>query len=54
MSTGWKIYWIIIAATVTNYLIMILWSLPQVSEMAGGNVPNAMPEGEHSDSPGKI
>lgn len=35
MSKGWKIYWIIVAATVTNYLIMVLWSLPLVSKMAG-------------------
>jgi len=39
LSKGWKIYWIVVAATVTNYLIMILWSLPLVSEMAGGGVP---------------
>lgn len=48
MSTGWKVYWIIIAATVINYLIMILWSLPQVSEMAGGNVPFDMRPGGYS------
>ena len=39
MSKGWKIYWVVVAATVTNYLIMVLWSLPLVSEMAGGGVP---------------
>ncbi len=39
MSKGWKIYWVVVAATVTNYLMMILWSLPLVSEMAGGGVP---------------
>ncbi len=39
MSKGWKFYWAIAAATVTNYMIMILWSLPLVSEMAGGSVP---------------
>jgi hypothetical protein len=39
MSKGWKIYWVLVAATVTNYLVMVLWSLPQVSEMAGGGLP---------------
>ncbi|MFK7893439.1 MAG: hypothetical protein AB8B63_21665 [Granulosicoccus sp.] len=39
MSKGWKIYWVLVATTVTNYLIMVLWSLPLVSEMAGGGVP---------------
>lgn len=39
MSIGWKIYWAVVAAAVTNYLIMVLWSLPLVSEMAGGKVP---------------
>ena len=39
MTKGWKVYWIVVAATVANYLIMVLWSLPLVSEMAGGNVP---------------
>jgi len=39
MSKGWKIYWVFVAATVTNYLTMVLWSLPLVSEMAGGGVP---------------
>lgn len=48
MSTGWKIYWLIVAATVTNYLIMILWSLPQISEMAGGSVPFDMRPGGYS------
>ncbi len=39
MTKGWKVYWVVVAATVTNYLIMVLWSLPQVTEMAGGDVP---------------
>lgn len=39
MSKGWKIYWLVVAATVTNYLIMVLWSLPVVSGMAAGGVP---------------
>ena len=39
MSKGWKIYWVLVAATATNYLTMVLWSLPMASEMAGGGVP---------------
>ena len=39
MSKGWGFYWVLVAATVTNYLTMVLWSLPMVSEMAGGGVP---------------
>ena len=48
MSKGWKIYWVLVAATVTNYLIMVLWSLPLVSEMAGGGVPFDMRPGGYS------
>ena len=48
MSKGWKIYWIMVAATVTNYLMMILWSLPLVSEMAGGGVPFDMRVGGYT------
>ncbi len=48
MSKGWKIYWVVVAATVTNYLIMVLWSLPLVSEMAGGGVPFDMRPGGYS------
>ena len=47
-SQGWKIYWVVVAATVTNYLIMVLWSLPLVSEMAGGSVPFDMRPGGYS------
>ena len=39
MSKGWKIYWVLVATTVMNYLTMVLWSLPMVSKMAGGGVP---------------
>jgi hypothetical protein len=50
MSKGWKIYWVLVAATVTNYLVMVLWSLPLVSEMAGGDVPFDMrPDGYSFD-----
>jgi len=48
MSKGWKIYWVLVAATVTNYLIMVMWSLPLVSEMAGGGVPFDMRPGGYS------
>jgi hypothetical protein len=48
MSKGLKIYWVVVAATVTNYLIMVLWSLPLVSEMAGGGVPFDMRPGGYS------
>jgi len=48
MTKGWKFYWVVVAATVTNYLIMVLWSLPQVSEMAGGDVPFDMRPGGYS------
>lgn len=48
ISKGWKIYWVVVAATVTNYLIMVLWSLPLVSEMAGGSVPFDMRPGGYS------
>lgn len=39
VSTGWKIYWVVVATTVTNYLTMVLWSLPHVSELADGSMP---------------
>jgi len=48
ISKGWKAYWFLVAATVTNYLIMVLWSLPLVSEMAGGDVPFDMRPGGYS------
>ena len=48
MSKGWKIYWVLVAATVTNYLTMVLWSLPMVSEMAGGSVPFDMRPGGYT------
>jgi len=48
MSIGWKMYWVVVAATVTNYLTMVLWSLPLVREMAGGGVPFDMRPGGYS------
>ena len=50
MSKGWKVYWIIVTATVTNYLIMVLWSLPLVSEMAGGDVPCPFSDADDPDA----
>jgi hypothetical protein len=48
MKHFWKFYWVIVAATITNYLIMILWSLPKVSELAGGGAPFDMRLGGYS------
>ncbi|MFK7860909.1 MAG: hypothetical protein AB8B64_18975 [Granulosicoccus sp.] len=48
MRIGLKIYWVVVAATVTNYLTMVLWSLPLISEMAGGSVPFDMRPGGYS------
>jgi hypothetical protein len=48
MNKGWKIYWVVVAVTVTNYLTMVLWSLPLVSGMAGGDVPFDMRPGGYS------
>lgn len=48
MSKGWRIYSVVVAATVTNYLAMVLWSLPLVSEMAGGDTPFDMRPGGYS------
>lgn len=48
MSKGWKIYWAVVAVTVANYLTMVLWSLPLVSEMAAGGVPFDMRPGGYS------
>lgn len=39
MTHYWKLYWLIVAATITNYLVMIAWSLPNISMSAGGLVP---------------
>ncbi|MGB7336213.1 MAG: hypothetical protein WBD01_10535 [Salaquimonas sp.] len=36
LATHWKIYWVWVAITLLIYLAMILWSLPKISEMAGG------------------
>lgn len=39
MSNIWKIYWVVVSLTVANYLIMILWSLPLITEITGGLIP---------------
>lgn len=39
MSTGWKLYWALVALTLVTYFTMILWSLPVISEAAGGLIP---------------
>lgn len=39
MSNGWKMYWVLVAVTLILYLVLVLWSLPIVSNAAGGLVP---------------
>ena len=39
MKNIWIVYWVVVAATVANYLTMVLWSLPKISEAAGGSMP---------------
>lgn len=48
MKRGWKIYWVIVAATIANYFVMILWSLPKIRLSAGGLVPFDMRPGGYS------
>lgn len=48
MNKRWKLYWVVVAITVANYLTMVLWSLPLVSGMAGGGVPFDMRPGGYS------
>lgn len=38
MSTGWKFYWALVVATLVLYFVMVLWSLPFISQAAGGLV----------------
>jgi hypothetical protein len=35
----WNWYWILVAATLILYLVLVLWSLPIISAAAGGLVP---------------
>ena len=39
MNNYWKIYWLVVALATANYLVMVLWSLPQITGMAGDQVP---------------
>ena len=39
MSRRWIFYWIIVVASVVNYVAMVAWSLPKLQEMAGGQIP---------------
>lgn len=48
MDSRWKIYWAIVLITLINYLVMLLWSLPKLSSMAGGKVPFDMRPGGYS------
>ncbi len=48
MRNGWKIYWTVVILTITNYLVMVLWSLPKISLMANGKVPFDMRPGGYS------
>ena len=48
MSNGWKVYWAVVIITIINYLVMVLWSLPKISLMAGGEVPFDMRPGGYS------
>ncbi len=48
LRNGWKIYWTVVIVTITNYLVMVLWSLPKISFMANGKVPFDMRPGGYS------
>jgi hypothetical protein len=39
MSSGWKLYWVLVAATLILYMVLVLWSLPIISREANGLVP---------------
>ena len=39
MTKGWKLYWLLVVATLAVYFAMVLWSLPAVSLAAGGLMP---------------
>jgi hypothetical protein len=38
LSARWKIYWLLFVITTLIYLVMIFWSLPKLSEFAGGDL----------------
>jgi len=39
MTTGWKLYWVLVAVTLAVYLAMLIWTLPAISAAAGGLAP---------------
>ena len=39
MSLKWRAYWVLVVLMLALYLTMILWSLPFISENAGGLMP---------------
>ena len=39
MSGGWKLYWLLVAVTLSLYATMIFWSLPFISQAADGLRP---------------
>lgn len=36
MAMKWRLYWLLVAAMLANYAVMVAWSLPALQEMAGG------------------
>lgn len=36
MAMRWRLYWLLVAAMLANYTVMVAWSLPALQEMAGG------------------
>lgn len=39
MTTGWKLYWVLVAATLAVYFTMVFWSLPIIVNASGGLMP---------------
>ncbi|MFQ5621847.1 MAG: hypothetical protein ACE5FS_00475 [Paracoccaceae bacterium] len=39
MSVRWKLYWLLVAATLAVYFTMLLWSLRRIASAAGGLAP---------------
>ena len=48
MSTGWKLYWVLVALTLVIYMAMVGWSLPLISNAAGGLAPFDLRPGGYS------
>ncbi|MBZ0161390.1 MAG: hypothetical protein K8H74_01620 [Notoacmeibacter sp.] len=36
MTLKWKLYWLLVAVMLANYVAMVVWSLPALQDMAGG------------------